>query len=541
VPCPAGRRILGAGAGERGGRGGAGMGDGRRAGERRAVTRREALLWLLARLAAAAGAASAVGAAAALRPWVVGRRRDPAPAFGAPPAPDVERFRSRPDLRPPRVTVDVPSAPDADPGLVFTDAHFGPGQQGALVLDGRGEVVWFLPLSGPSAAVRAFNVRVQTYRGQPVITMWQGRVVAGHGEGEYVLYDSSYRQVARVSAQGGYRGDLHEFVLTERDTALLTCYGQAASDLSALGGPASGAYWYGVVQEVDVATGRLLFEWRSDEHVPLAESYLPPPSSGAPWDYFHVNSVCVDPTDGNLIVSGRNVWTVYKVHRTSGRVLWRLGGKASDFPLDGGARFAFQHHAVRWPDATLTVFDNEAGPPAEARESRALVLSLDERARTAALLRQYRHVPPVLSDALGSVQDLPRGHRFVGWGTSSYFTEYDASGRVRFDGRLAPGTESYRAFKQTWHGLPARPPDMAVEAGRDGVTVFASWNGATDVERWVVLGGESPARLRPVAAAPRAGFETAIRLTRPPSYAAVAAVGAGGRMLGRSAVRAVRP
>ena len=522
------------------------------------MSRRDAVRWLALRAAVVAAAALGVTGAAVLAPWerssldggsrptpkqhpqAAGPRTSPA-AGGLLRHAGVQIFRSRPDLQPPTITVHIPSQPTADPGLVVTDCHFGPAQQGPLLIDGSGELVWFLPLSAhDSSELRAFNVRVQSYRGEPVLTWFEGAVVNGHGVGRYVLCDSRYRRIAEVSAQGGYWGDLHEFVLTDRGTALFTCYGQASADLSPFGGRSKGDYYYGVVQEVDVATGRLLFEWRSDEHVPLAESYERVKRSRAPWDYFHVNSICVDPTDDNLIVSGRNTWAFYKVERSSGKVLWRLGGKASDFRLDPNARFAWQHDVERWPDGTVTIFDNEAGPPAEASQSRGLVLSLDERARTASLVTQYRHGPPVLSDALGSVQDLPHGHRFMGWGTSTYFTEYDDTGRVLLDARLAPGTESYRAFKQPWRGQPLEPPAMAAERHAAGATVFASWNGATEVDHWIVLGGADPGHLRPIASARRTGFETAIAIARPPSHLAVEAVDRAGASLGRSSPQAVR-
>ena len=204
-----------------------------------------------------------------------------------------------------------------------------------------------------------------------------------------------------------------------------------------------------------------------------------------------------------------------------------------------GAHFAFQHDVRRHPDGTLTVFDDEGGPPEEARQSRGLVLALDEQSRTVELIKQYHHSPPLLTQVLGSVQDLGDGHRFVGWGQSSYFTEYDASGRVVFDGRLVDGTSSYRAFKQEWEGQPAEAPAIAVAAGKRTASVYASWNGATGLNRWSVLGGPQPGRLHPMGVARCAGFETVITVPGPPPYIAVAALDRAGAVLGRSRARAV--
>ncbi len=293
------------------------------------------------------------------------------------------------------------------------------------------------------------------------------------------------------------------------------------------------------MQEVELSTGALKFEWRSDQHVPLSESQLGP-SKGTPWDYFHINSVDVDPDDGNLIISGRNTWAFYKVNRSNGKVIWSLGGKASDFRFGPGAKFAFQHDVRPRTGGAFTLFDNEGGPPREASQSRGLVLSVNEKSRQANLLQQYLHSPSVMSEALGSVQDLDSGSRFIGWGQSAYFTQYDASGKAVFDGRLAAGTESYRAFKQSWQGQPAEPPDIAVSRGKTDATLYASWNGATGVAGWVVLGGTSPSQLKAVGRAARLGFETVITVPGPPPYLAVEAVGANGAALGRSRAEAVR-
>jgi len=528
--------------------GGARQVNGSAGGEKGAgLTRGEAIHWLATRTAGlglAGGTALLVAeswpahaAAAAVAHATHARRAATVTASKG-----VQAFRSRPDLHPPVVQVDVPAAANAAPGLIVTESHLGPGQEGPLLFDAKGDLVWFLPLSPRgSLGLIATNVMVQIYKGEPVLTWFQGALVDGHGEGHYVMYDTRYREVAQVHAAGGYQGDLHEFVLTDRNTALFTCYGTATADLRPYGGTAHGAYNYGVVQEVDLATGKLVFQWRSDDHVGLDESYLrvgqTAGGKAAPWDYFHVNAASVDPTDGNLIVSARNTWTVYKVNRTTGVVMWRLNGKQSDFPITKEIRFAFQHDARRWPGGLMTIFDDEAGPPAEASQSRGLALSLDETSRTVRLVAQYHRSPGLLADSQGSVQVMPEGHRFICWGAANGFTEFDGHGKIVFDARMAPETESYRAFKQAWNALPVAPPDMAAVLHGTGVTIYASWNGATDVAHWSVLGGSSASDLRTVASAARSGFETAIAVPARPAFVAVEALDARGRVLGRSAAQ----
>jgi hypothetical protein len=446
-----------------------------------------------------------------------------------------QRFASRPDLQPPEVFLRVRKAGSVD-GVIVTECHSGPGQQGPMLLDRNGQLVWFKPLSqSPHPSPRAFNVKIQRYRGQPVLSFFQGAMVSAHGEGHYELYDQTYRPVAQVYAGNGYNGDLHEFVLTPQGTALFTCYGRATGNLPVGGHTRRGDYFYGVVQEVDVATGKLLFQWRSDEHVSLSASYMRLPANPSnAWDYFHINSIGIDPADGHLIISSRNTWACYKVHRRTGRVLWTLGGKHSDFQMNPGTHFAFQHDVVPHPGGVLTIFDNEGGPPREARQSRALVLRLDERGRRIRSYRAFTHHPPISAGALGSVQPLARGHLFVGWGNPSYFTEYDARGRVVFDARLAPGTASYRAFKEPWTGRPAQPPDVSVVRSGQSAKVYVSWNGDTEVVRWRVLGGSAPNAMSEIGVAPRAGFETMITLNKAPAWIAVQGLGSSGHTLGTS-------
>src|SRR5262249_52349403 len=156
----------------------------------------------------------------------------------------------------------------------------------------------------------------------------------------------------RVRAGNGYQADLHEFQLTAAGTALLTVVQPVPADLRAVGGPAAGTFLDGIVQEVDVVSGRVVFEWHASDHVALTESYAPPQD---PFDFFHANSIDVD-TDGTLLVSARHTWTVYKLDRKTGAVIARIGGKQSNYTFAAGASFYWQHDARRQPDGTITIF-----------------------------------------------------------------------------------------------------------------------------------------------------------------------------------------
>jgi hypothetical protein len=448
-------------------------------------------------------------------------------------------FHSRPDLIPPSILVATRPENPGTGTYVFTDAHGGRGQQGPMIIDRAGNLVWFLRVSDDgSITQRVTNLRVQTYRGQPVLSYWIGGLVGAHGAGHYVILDQRYRQIATVQAGHGLKGDLHEFRITPQGTALLTAYGLASDQIPDPTGQGtrSGDYYYCCAQEVDIATGRLLLEWRSDRHVPFSASRrLPTPAKPTiPWDPYHMNSINVDPSDGNLIISLRNMWSFYKVNRKTGKTMWTLGGDQGEFSIGRGADFAFQHHVTPHGNGIYTVFDNEAGPPSVAKQSRGLVLKVEEKRRRVRLVRAYRHKPPLLSDALGSVQPLDDGHMFVGWGESSYFTEWDARGNVVLDARLSGGVVSYRAFQEKWLGMPLEPPRIAIVPGGTGATLYASWNGSTVHRSWRVLGGLSADKLEQLAVVAVHGFETAIKLASVPPVLAVEAIDDQGAVAARS-------
>ena len=341
----------------------------------------------------------------------------------------------------------------------------------------------------------------------------------------------------RVRAGNGYEADLHEFLLTPRGTALVLAYGFVHADLTSVGGPKNGLAIDGIVQELDVQNHRVLFEWHSRDHIPLAESHWPLPDdpSSEAWDYVHLNSIAID-NDGDLIVSSRHTWAGYKIDRQTGAVRWRLGGKRSDFRFEEGAAFAYQHDIRRRADGAITLFDNAASQaPQPGKKSRALTLELDDGAHTARVAGDVSHPGALLSETQGNHQVLPNGNVFVGWGSVPAFSEFTADGKLVFDGRIAKGNDNYRAYRGTWQGRPTTKPALVV----DGGAAYASWNGATAVARWQLLAGDREAAMEPFGETPKTDFETAIPVPAGAHFVAVRALGPHGRTLGESeAVRA---
>lgn len=450
----------------------------------------------------------------------------------------LQSFASAPDLRPPALTM-TGALPAAD-GDVFLAPYQGRGPYGPMIVDPSGQLVWFHPLPD---GVSAFDFRVQPLHGRKVLTWWQGVVTNGHGQGEGVILDSSYRQLATVRAGNGYSMDLHDFSLTGGDVALITAYQPVRWDLSSIGGSADGVVFDCIAQEIDIVTGNVLMEWHALDHVSPADSYAGTPDPTAPYDYFHINSLDLNQA-GQLLISARATHTVYDVAADTGTVLWQLGGKNSSF-TGPGTDFSSQHDA-RWIGPNrIGLFDNAEGvgdPTAEF--SSGMVIQLDRNARRATVATQYGVGSVPRAPSQGDLQLLPHGGAFVGWGQQPYLSQFDASGQLVWQAELAQDYQSYRAFRFPWTGHPRTTPAVVAAGTGDGAIVHVSWNGATGVATWRVFTGESADTVvasvrapttRPAASGPSTGFEAALTVPGPaPAYVLVQALDWRGQVLGAS-------
>jgi predicted lipoprotein with Yx(FWY)xxD motif len=455
------------------------------------------------------------------------------------------RFQTASQLEPPHVQV-LTREKGTAPGLLFLDpfkdfAVTTPqiGQSGALILDDAGNPVWFRPAPRGEETV---DFQTQTYHGRPVLTWWQGGLIlppstpAGTPEpgGAFYVYDQHYRQVKKITAQNGFIADPHELLLTPAGTALFPAVKEVSADLSAYGGSPAGQYEDNAIQEVDLKTGKLVFQWDFASHVPLSESEVPAPTiPSVTWDPYHVNSIDLD-ASGHMLVSARDTWALYEIGHKRGELVWRLGGKNSSFALGAEADFSWQHDARFLTGNELSLFDDSccslpSGKP--ARFARGLVLKLSPGRHTARVARSYTHDPGLDVPTQGSMQTLANGDVFIGWGQQPLYSEYTAAGRLLYDARLPGADESYRTLRLSWVGEPGTKPSIAARRGATATTVYASWNGATRVASWEVLAGASRQHLVEVRTVARRGFETAIRVRSHGKFFRVKALDAGGKVL----------
>jgi hypothetical protein len=444
-------------------------------------------------------------------------------------------FVTHPDYHVPWITTSGNDT-DTTSGHIFLNAQ-NTGQNALYFLNGKGEIQWYHPAPRQGHGPLAFNARVQNYRGRPVITYWQGKFSSppGAGRGEDLILNSSYKTIHKVRPGNGYQTqgfDLHDFTLTPSGTALAAVWTTPVhANLTSVGGPANGTVYDWIIQEVDAATNKVVWEWHALGHVPISASYrkyVP----GQPYDYFHLNSIQQLP-DGRILISARHTWAVYSIDKKTGKIAWELGGKHSSFKMGPGTRFFWQHHATLYSGGRLTVFDDGAFPQMEGH-SRALLIHISTSTHQATLIHAYTHTPPVLTGAEGSAALLGNHNMFVGWGSSPYVSEYTPSGMQIFSDGFRGNVRSYRAYRLPWTGHPPWPPSIAVRrtSTQNHDNVYVSWNGATQVVQWrVLVGPSSTGPFKPLKTVAWASFETRIPVSTHDAYFKVQGLGRNEKLL----------
>lgn len=473
-------------------------------------------------------------------------------------------FISEPNLHPMKVTINT-STSEVSPGFIFV-APYGfsgdpiYGQPGSLILDNTGTPFWFRPLSSPNLANTDF--RVQHLKRKPVLTFWQGTLVtpptytnAPGGSSEpgscYYILDNTYRIIKTVTAQRGFTSDIHEFLLTPDNTALLLSTKAVPMDLTPYGGPQNGYIQDFAIQEIDLKTNTLLFFWNALAHIPLTDSFEPASSavdSNNIWDAYHLNAIGLTDSKHDIIVSSRNTWTIYRVNKPTGTIIWKLGGKHSDFSIGLDANFSWQHDSRFLPNNVISLFDDgccaSGTVPPGTPPSRGLLLQLNFNTMSATAIRTYYHDPNLNIASQGNVQSLSNGNKFVGWGQSQYYSEYADAGNTvgnptfntLYDAQMPGNNYTYRAYRFTWIGCPYYPPSAVARLTNGQVTVYASWNGSTQTTEWQVLAGHCSDTLSLVATATKNGFETAIPVPCSGPYFKVRALNAQSKVIGVSCV-----
>lgn len=382
-----------------------------------------------------------------------------------------------------------------------------------------------------------------------------------------IILNHRYEEVGRTKAANGKLLDSHEFsVQPDGESVVLSTMWKLDKDASEIGQKERHVLNNGF-QEIDLSSGKTIFDWDPFANgILLNETFdvlgMGQTENKNAWDYFHINSIDKD-INGDYMVSGRHLSTIYKISGVDGHVIWRLGGHASDFVLDEGVAFHWQHDArFRFANETHTVislFDNESedfGRNHDIPEARSvgkiIILDHSTRPMTAKMLRQFGRPDGKTSNALGSLQTI--GDRvndanvFVNWAYDCYISEYDAQDRLVLEAKLmSDRTKSYRAFKYPFIGKPTEPPAFKVlpiaYASDDVASAFyVSWNGATEVTEWAFYGGDKlTGPLALLAKVKKHGFETSWVRPGVTKYAYAEALDANGKAIGRSVTTTISP
>ncbi|TRM57804.1 ASST-domain-containing protein [Schizophyllum amplum] len=441
-------------------------------------------------------------------------------AFGLSPT---QQFVAATDYKPVQLNYQLPlndsTAGLISSGLLFFSPQGGDVEQaGPLIIKQDGTVVW----SGAEYAAPSFHI--EEYKGEDHIILWKGDFqVGGFGYGNWLVLNNKYEVVANYTTVGLLNdtlSDLHDSHIYEGDLATMTAYLPQPYDLSPYGGPSDGFIASAVVQEINITTNEVLFNWDSIDHVDPADCYFDlPAGAGAnystPWDYFHINAIDKDEA-GNYLLSSRYCHTLFYVDGFSGDIIWRLGGKNSSFTMGEGTDFSWQHDC-RWrSNNTISLFDNAGREEEEdAAYSRGLLFNVDFTAMT------------------GNVQFLENGNVVIGWGQQPYFQEFDSDGNALWEMHFGVGdVEAYRAFRFEWVGLPSTSPSLAIVNG----TAYAWWNGATELASWELRGSSGSGEDVSLVTTPRTDFETAIEFDGWDGYTSytVVALDGEGQTLGTS-------
>jgi hypothetical protein len=449
------------------------------------------------------------------------------------------RYRSVPNLRPQRACLTGGTwTGHGEPG---TYLFMTPGALGAGIFANNGGLIWWASVGGRGA----YNLQVVHFKGKPYLAYWAYEAIH--------LYDEHYQPAGTITAgpgDGPWGIDAHEFQLTPQGDALV---GVDDPIHMTIHGHRETVVQY-VIQKLSLVrdssgihTGRVLFRWKSLSDVPLSQSHLPDPGAHGYWDYFHGNAIAQD-SDGNLVVSSRNTWGIYKIDDIPGtprygHVIWQVGAE-HDHTL--GAPWCYQHDISALGHNTYSVFDNGGWGPgcvpgSTEHFARGLVFQVDPSKHPAGihLLRVYIHNPPLYALYTGSVQRLADSDVLISWGTAPNVTEYSPSGQIQMD--LTLSHHSYRALRFAWDGQPVALPAVSAAHQNGGTAVWASWNGSTRVRAWRVLAGPSSSRLVPVTGAiSKTGFETAMFVNHSYATVAVQALNAWGSVLATSKAAAAK-
>jgi hypothetical protein len=315
------------------------------------------------------------------------------------------------------------------------------------------------------------------------LTYWSG------SRQKFIRMNNRYSEISEENVTGYPYADLHDLIVTkDGHRVFIIYYSKVVPNIAGIypNGQPTLTATENAVQEQD-KDGVVLMNWNTEGRYSITDTLDSALfTAKEPVDHLHLNSVSIDPLDGNIIASARNTDAIVKIDRKTGQTIWQAGGKRNQFKIS--SLFSHQHDVHRLENGNLTLFDNgnNRNPPS----SRFVEYALDENAKTLTLVREIRMQPyDVFSFATGSGRRQPNGNTLIGWGfyNDPAITEHDAAGNLVMALDMRPKS-SYRAIRSEWHGYPDYPPIATIVSG----TLYFSWNGSTETDHYAIIADGVP-------------------------------------------------
>jgi hypothetical protein len=475
------------------------------------------------------------------------------------------KFVTRPDIGAPRWDIRVFDEAALAPGYWFLAPYANLGQvsfplwNGPHIYDGSGELIWSGAPMFDHRNMHDFKTAIVD--DQLMMTVIKTDDVHEGG----IIMDNTYNIYERVDMRGSLAdANMHDFTVRDNGKRALFLTQKTGEDYEVDIGNYKGLCnvgWQGF-RELNMKTEINVFKWNAQGHIPLNEStkleagfkeMCEDNKDG--WDILHLNAIDKF-DDGDYLVSARHTDAIYKISHKDGHIVWRLGGRNSDFEFpDSRAKFTRQHH-VRFHSQNethqlITLMNNAAGhgkskyekPSADSSYGLYLALRIDQKPMTVELISRFKHPLGEYTTSRGSVSILPNGNGFVGWTYRSVHSEHAPDGKLLMyaEAKHVPAN-TYRAYKLPWVGKPSAPPDVhsaAMDFAEQGMStlVYVSWNGDTETKTWNLLhttpsGDESEL----IATSTRQGFETVLSWNGYAKYVVLVALDSKGNEIRRSKV-----
>ncbi|NQY66410.1 MAG: aryl-sulfate sulfotransferase [Flavobacteriales bacterium] len=325
-------------------------------------------------------------------------------------------------------------------GFIFLTTTSTSGIEYSIILDNLGNTIYYKEHLGKDLKV------IQD-------------TLLGYAESDkYYLMDTTYTIVDSIECAKDRNTDYHDIYFKQNGNPLLLCYDWIADvDLTYLDPSFTdqGVVKDYYIQELDIATKDLLYEWTTLGVLDYADNKHLTNYANFLINYIHMNSVS-ETMDGNILLSLRKFDEVTKVSTIDSSIIWRLGGNNSDFTfINDSLGFCSQHDAQELPNGNILLYDNANYT---SNKPRVVEYELDMNAMTATLVKEFENNYILSADNQGNVQYLDNGNYFVCWGgvnlANPNVTEFNPAGQKVFelfiDSALTYSGMSYRAYRFMW-------------------------------------------------------------------------------------------